>query len=105
MPWTTRLAGLLVWTCTTRPPVEETVSGTMRLEMVFWNTTVSKRPPFHVAVAPTSHCWLVSGPSPGLPKMVVPIGVVVKLAPISVAVGARKPLEAPARPASQSVKA
>ena len=24
MPWTTRLAGLLVWTCTTRPPVEDT---------------------------------------------------------------------------------
>ena len=98
MPWTTRLAGLLVWTCTTRP-VEDTVSGTMRLEMVFWKTTVSKRPPFHVAVAPTSHCWLVSAPV-GLPKMVVPIGVVVKLAPISVAVGARKPLEAPARPAA-----
>ena len=81
------------------PPVDETVSGTMRLEMVFWNTASVEAAALPVAVAPTSICWLVSGRSPGLPKIVVPIGVVVKLAPSSVAVGARKPLEAPARPA------
>jgi hypothetical protein len=39
----------------------------------------------------------------GLPKIVVPIGVMVKLAPSSVAVGARKPVDAAARKPSQSV--
>ncbi len=97
------LPELLAWRWTTTPPVDEVVTGAMRLVMTFWNSAASKRPPFHVAVPPSSSCWAVSGTKPGLPKIVVPIGVVVKLAPSSVAVGARKPLDAPNRPLSQSV--
>jgi hypothetical protein len=56
---------------------------------------------FHATVAPTSTCLLVSGLRAGLPKVILPVNAVVKLAPSSVAVGARKPDEAPARKVSQ----
>ena len=74
----------------------------MRSWMTFWNRAASNRqaPPF--TVAPTSTWSLDSGLMPALPKMRPPPSVV-KFAAISVAVGARKPEDAPARRVSQSV--
>ena len=67
----------------------------MRLLMMFWNSARSSRPPSQFAVPPSSIWVAVSGFRLGLPKVVVPIGATVKLAPSSVPVGARKPVEAP----------
>ena len=71
----TMSAGLLTWSWTILPPTEDVVMGAMRLAMMFWKTTVSRRPPAQLKVAPASSCRLVSGDRPGLPKIVVPIGV------------------------------
>ena len=98
------VAWRLFWLCwTTTPPIDERVTGWMRLWMTFWKSAEVEAAALPVAVLPTSSCWLVSGCRLGLPKIVVPIGVTVKFAPSSVAVGARKPLEAPTRVFSQSV--
>ena len=87
-------------------PTCEIVTGVMRLLMMFWNSARSKRPPSQFAVPPSSIWVAVSGFRFGLPKVVVvPIGATVKLAPSSVPVGARKPVDAPARRLSQSVAA
>ena len=97
--------GLFCCCWMTTPPIDEMVVAVMRLLMMFWKIARSKRPPSQFAVAPASIWFAVSGCRFGLPKIVVPIGVTVKLAPSSVAVGARKPLEAPTRRFSQSVAA
>ena len=95
--------GLFWYCCTTTPAdVAERVTAEIRLLMMFWKSAVSKRPPAQVKVAPASTCWLVSGCRAAFPKIVVPIGVTVKFAPSSVAVGALKPLEAPPLTFSQS---
>ena len=74
----------------------------MRSMIRFWNSATSSCMALHATVAPTSTCLLVSGLRLGFPKVMLPVNAVVKLAPSSVAVGARKPDEAPARKVSQS---
>src|SRR5262245_6739677 len=81
---------------------DERTAVVMRLRILFWNSAASSCTLLPITVAPTSTCWLVSGCRPGLPKVMLPVKAVVKLAPSSVAVGARKPEEAPVRKFSQS---
>jgi len=74
----------------------------MRSLMVFWNRAASTRQPGCCSAAPTSIWRLVSGLRLGLPK-VRPPPTAVKSEASSVAVGARKPVEAAARSVSRSV--
>ncbi len=69
--------------------------------MVFWNSARSARQPAPNHATPTSNCSLVSGLRFGLPKTRPPPRAV-KSAASSVAVGARKPVEALARTTSRS---
>ena len=73
----------------------------MRSRIRFWNSAASSCMAFHETVAPASICLLVSGLRLGLPKVTLPVKAVVKLAASSVAVGARKPDEAPVLKVSQ----
>jgi hypothetical protein len=81
---------------------ERRTAVVIRSMIRFWNRAASSCMALHATVAPASICLLVSGCRPGLPKVTLPVNAVVKLAPSSVAVGARKPEEAPARKVSQS---
>ena len=102
IPCTIMSPGLLTVSEIVTTGVDERTCVVIRFMIVFLKMEASSRRLLVVTVAPASICLLDSGCRPGLPNVTLPVKAVVKFAPSSVAVGARKPVEAPTRNVSQS---